>query len=120
MLFWPTIPEKKAQKPMISPSRLLNNQSLYGILLGLAAFTVWACGDAITKFVGKAEVPVSCVLAQLSQAGQMVATVALLREHPHPDDAQIDAALAGHLCRCGTQQRVRAAVHALAAEGTAR
>ena len=54
------------------------------------------------------------------QAGQIVATVALLREHPHPDDAQIDAALAGHLCRCGTQQRVRAAVHALAAEGTAR
>ena len=54
------------------------------------------------------------------QAGQIVATVALLREHPRLSDVQIDAALAGHLCRCGTQQRVRAAVHALAAEGTAR
>lgn len=49
------------------------------------------------------------------QAGQIVATVALLREHPAPSDAQIDAALAGHLCRCGTQQRVRAAVHRAAA-----
>lgn len=45
------------------------------------------------------------------QAGQIVAATALLREHPAPSDEQIDAALAGHLCRCGTQQRVRAAVH---------
>jgi len=45
------------------------------------------------------------------QAGQIVAAAALLHEHPLPSDAQIDAALAGHLCRCGTQQRVRAAVH---------
>lgn len=54
------------------------------------------------------------------QAGQIVATVALLREHPRPSDAQIDAALAGHLCRCGTQQRVRAAVHAAASSGARR
>jgi len=45
------------------------------------------------------------------QAGQIMATVALLRQQARPGDAQIDAALAGHLCRCGTQQRVRAAVH---------
>ncbi|HSX92965.1 MAG TPA: (2Fe-2S)-binding protein [Hydrogenophaga sp.] len=45
------------------------------------------------------------------QAGQIVAAAALLRAHPIPSDEQIDAALAGHLCRCGTQQRVRAAVH---------
>jgi isoquinoline 1-oxidoreductase alpha subunit len=45
------------------------------------------------------------------QAGQIVATVALLARTPRPDDAQIDAALAGHLCRCGTQQRVRRAIH---------
>lgn len=44
------------------------------------------------------------------QAGQVVATVALLRERPRPSDAEIDAALAGHLCRCGTQQRIRRAV----------
>lgn len=45
------------------------------------------------------------------QAGQMMGTVALLRVLPRPTDAQIDEALAGHLCRCGTQQRIRPAVH---------
>ena len=44
------------------------------------------------------------------QAGQVMGTVALLRTTPRPGDADIDAALAGHLCRCGTQQRVREAV----------
>ena len=45
------------------------------------------------------------------QAGQMMDTVALLRVVPSPTDAQIDEALEGHLCRCGTQQRIRRAVH---------
>lgn len=44
------------------------------------------------------------------QAGQIVATVALLRRVPKPTPSQVDEALAGHLCRCGTQQRVRQAV----------
>jgi isoquinoline 1-oxidoreductase subunit alpha len=44
------------------------------------------------------------------QAGQIMSTVALLRRSPRPDDSEIEAALAGHLCRCGTQQRVRRAV----------
>jgi isoquinoline 1-oxidoreductase alpha subunit len=49
------------------------------------------------------------------QAGQILATVALLRSQPRPDHAAIDAALAGHLCRCGTQPRVRRAVERAAA-----
>jgi len=44
------------------------------------------------------------------QAGQVMGTVALLKRIPLPTDAQIDEALAGHLCRCGTQQRIRRAV----------
>lgn len=44
------------------------------------------------------------------QAGQIMSTVALLRRVPRPTDAQIDDALAGNLCRCGTQQRIRRAV----------
>ncbi len=44
------------------------------------------------------------------QAGQIVATVALLERHPKPDESQINEALAGQLCRCGTQARIRAAV----------
>lgn len=50
------------------------------------------------------------------QAGQMIAAAALLREHPAPTDAQIDEALSGHLCRCGTQQRIRRAVHRAAGQ----
>jgi isoquinoline 1-oxidoreductase alpha subunit len=50
------------------------------------------------------------------QAGQIMSTVALLRRTPRPDANQIDSALAGNLCRCGTQQRIRQAV-ALAAGG---
>ena len=45
------------------------------------------------------------------QAGQIMAAAALLRSTPNPTDAQINEALAGHLCRCGTQQRVRIAIH---------
>lgn len=45
------------------------------------------------------------------QAGQIMSTVALLRVVPKPTDAQINEALAGNLCRCGTQQRIRMAVH---------
>ncbi|MCB2027863.1 MAG: (2Fe-2S)-binding protein, partial [Rhodoferax sp.] len=48
------------------------------------------------------------------QAGQIMAAAALLRDTPAPTDAQIDAAMAGHLCRCGTQHRVRAAIRSLA------
>ena len=50
------------------------------------------------------------------QAGQLVAAAALLRFHPRPTDAQIDEALSGHLCRCGTQQRIRRAVHRAAGQ----
>ena len=44
------------------------------------------------------------------QAGQIMGAVALLRKLPQPSAGQIDEALAGHLCRCGTQSRVRRAV----------
>ena len=45
------------------------------------------------------------------QAGQIMSVVALLRVTPSPRDADIDTALDGNLCRCGTQQRIRRAVH---------
>jgi isoquinoline 1-oxidoreductase alpha subunit len=45
------------------------------------------------------------------QSGQIMAAAALLSENPDPSDAEIDAALAGNICRCGTYQRIRAAVH---------
>lgn len=44
------------------------------------------------------------------QAGQILAAAALLARNPHPSDADIDAAMSGNLCRCGTYPRIRKAV----------
>jgi len=49
------------------------------------------------------------------QSGQLMTAAALLRDTPRPTDAQIDAAMDGHICRCGTYQRIRAAIHNAAA-----
>ncbi|MGA3161660.1 MAG: (2Fe-2S)-binding protein [Terracidiphilus sp.] len=45
------------------------------------------------------------------QAGQIMSAVALLERTPHPTDADIDAAMNGNLCRCGTYTRIRQAIH---------
>ncbi len=49
------------------------------------------------------------------QSGQVMQAVALLRQTPDPTDAEIDEAMGGNLCRCGTYPRIRAAIHAAAA-----
>ncbi len=48
------------------------------------------------------------------QSGQIMSAVALLRGNPHPGDREIDDAMAGNICRCGTYQRIRAAIKAAA------
>jgi aerobic-type carbon monoxide dehydrogenase small subunit (CoxS/CutS family) len=50
------------------------------------------------------------------QAGQIMSAAALLKSKPRPSDADIDTALAGNLCRCGTYTRIRKAIHAAAAQ----
>ena len=45
------------------------------------------------------------------QSGQIMTAVALLEQKPDPSDADIDAALSGNICRCGTYSRIRQAVH---------
>ena len=50
------------------------------------------------------------------QSGQIMSAVALLKTTPNPTDAQIDAAMAGNICRCGTYQRIRAAIKTAAKE----
>jgi isoquinoline 1-oxidoreductase subunit alpha len=45
------------------------------------------------------------------QAGQIMSAIALLAKHPNPSDAQIDAAMDGNICRCGTYLRIRQAIH---------
>ena len=45
------------------------------------------------------------------QSGQLMSAAALLKAKPNPSDDDIDSALAGNICRCGTYQRIRAAIH---------
>ncbi len=50
------------------------------------------------------------------QPGQVMGAVALLAQKPHPTDADIDSAMSGNLCRCGTYGRIRRAIHTAAAK----
>ncbi len=52
------------------------------------------------------------------QAGQIMSAAALLREKPKPSDADIDEAMAGNACRCGTYHRIRKAIHRAAGQVT--
>lgn len=52
------------------------------------------------------------------QSGQVMSAAALLAESPRPTDAEIDSAMAGNLCRCGTYDRIRQAIHRAAKEAT--
>ena len=57
------------------------------------------------------------------QSGQIMSAAALLRDKPHPSDDDIDDAMTGNVCRCGTYARIRRAIHRaaeLAAQGGAR
>jgi isoquinoline 1-oxidoreductase subunit alpha len=50
------------------------------------------------------------------QSGQIMSASALLATNPHPDDADIDAAMSGNICRCGTYVRIREAIKRAAAQ----
>jgi aerobic-type carbon monoxide dehydrogenase small subunit (CoxS/CutS family) len=50
------------------------------------------------------------------QSGQIMSAAALLKATPNPSDADIDRAMSGNICRCGTYQRIRAAIHTAAKE----
>jgi len=52
------------------------------------------------------------------QSGQLMSAAVLLRENPNPTDQDIDDAMSGNICRCGTYQRIRAAIHKVAAMQT--
>src|SRR5471030_3506191 len=60
--------------------------------------------------VQKAWLDLEVVQCGYCQSGQIMSAAALLAATPHPDDADIDAAMAGNICRCGTYVRIRAAI----------
>ena len=60
--------------------------------------------------VQKAWLDIEVVQCGYCQSGQIMSATALLNKTPHPQDADIDAAMAGNLCRCGTYGRIRQAI----------
>ena len=77
--------------------------------------TIEAVGDSATgRKVQQAWLDKEVVQCGYCQSGQIMAATALLNQTPAPSDADIDAAMAGNICRCGTYVRIRAAIHAAA------
>ena len=73
--------------------------------------TIEAIGETPSgKKVQKAWLDLEVVQCGYCQSGQIMSASALLASHPNPTDADIDAAMAGNLCRCGTYPRIRAAI----------
>ncbi|MCX4145455.1 (2Fe-2S)-binding protein [Paraburkholderia madseniana] len=66
--------------------------------------------------VQQAWVDLDVVQCGYCQSGQVMAAAALIAANPNPTDGDIDAAMAGNVCRCGTYVRVRAAIHRAARE----
>ena len=60
--------------------------------------------------VQKAWLDLEVVQCGYCQSGQIMSATALLNSNPHPEDSDIDAAMAGNICRCGTYVRIRAAI----------
>nr|WP_057923987.1 (2Fe-2S)-binding protein [Burkholderia ambifaria] len=75
--------------------------------------TIEAIGNTdVGKQVQSAWLKLEVVQCGYCQSGQIMSAAALLARNPHPDDAAIDAAMAGNLCRCCTYPRIRAAIKA--------
>jgi isoquinoline 1-oxidoreductase subunit alpha len=67
--------------------------------------------DRVGKAVADAWVRHDVAQCGYCQSGQVMSATALLKRVRRPSDAQIDQAMAGNICRCGTYQRIRAAIH---------
>jgi isoquinoline 1-oxidoreductase alpha subunit len=71
-----------------------------------------AAGDGTLSVVQQAWVEAQVAQCGYCQSGQVLAATALLKANPAPTDSDIDEAMSGNLCRCGTYPRIRAAVRA--------
>jgi isoquinoline 1-oxidoreductase alpha subunit len=80
-------------------------------LAGKSITTIEGLSKDGTHAVQRAWQEVDVVQCGYCQSGQVMTAAALIQQKPDPTDADIDAAMAGNLCRCGTYQRIRTAVH---------
>jgi isoquinoline 1-oxidoreductase alpha subunit len=89
-------------------------------VVGKKITTIEAIGaDSVGRRVQAAWLDVGVAQCGYCQSGQVMAATALLKSNPHPSDGDIDAAMSGNICRCGTYTRIRAAIKQAAAQGTA-
>src|SRR6202045_1698858 len=89
-----------------------------GNIADRAITTIEAIGSTPQgQAVQRAWLELEVVQCGYCQSGQIMAAAALLASHPVPDDHDIDAAMSGNVCRCGTYQRIRAAIHHAAGTG---
>ncbi len=72
-------------------------------------------GDAVGKAVQDAWIAENVPQCGYCQSGQIMSATALLKQNRAPTDADIDSAMTGNICRCGTYVRIRAAIHRAAA-----
>jgi isoquinoline 1-oxidoreductase alpha subunit len=68
------------------------------------------CGPQ-AEALRKAWTDIDVVQCGYCQSGQLMSAAALLKATPHPSDAEVNAAMSGNICRCGTYPRIRAAIH---------
>ena len=73
--------------------------------------TIEGISENVDHDIQKAWIELQVPQCGYCQSGQIMSAVALLKEKPKPTDADIDAAMQGNLCRCGTYQRIRSAIH---------
>jgi isoquinoline 1-oxidoreductase alpha subunit len=81
---------------------------------GRAVTTIEGLQSAPAKAVQAAWIDLQVPQCGYCQSGQVMSATALLEKNPTPTDADIDAAMSGNICRCGTYSRIRAAIHAAA------
>jgi isoquinoline 1-oxidoreductase alpha subunit len=87
--------------------------------VGKRITTIEAIGETPAgKRVQEAWLDLEVVQCGYCQSGQIMAAAALLAHTPHPRDADIDGAMAGNICRCGTYPRIRAAIKQAAQPAT--
>ena len=92
-------------------------QTKMSTLEGKAVLTIDALStNGVMTAVQKAWVTHNVPQCGYCQSGQIMSATALLKTTPNPTDADIDRAMAGNICRCGTYQRIRAAIHTAAKE----
>ena len=80
-------------------------------LAGKKITTIEGLSADVSHPVQRAWIETDVVQCGYCQSGQVMAAAALLAQTPKPTDAEIDSAMTGNICRCGTYQRIRTAVH---------